>query len=165
MLRIPALADAQVIFKKYAQDMEVTRYLIWRPHKDVGVTEEFIQRCIASWSNGEAFPWVIVRKTDNELIGMFELRIDQFRADFGYVIAKEYWRLGYATEVANLVVEWALNHEEIYRVWATCDVENIASARVLEKVGMVREGTLRRFAVHPNISSEPRDSYCYSAVR
>ena len=48
---------------------------------------------------------------------------------------------------------------------AIFDVENVASARVLEKVGMQLEGKLRRNIVHPNISSEPRDSYCYSAVK
>jgi len=108
---------------------------------------------------------VIVRKSDHELVGMLELRIDHWRADLGYVIAQEYWGNGYATEVTKSVVEWALMQADIFRVWATCDVENPASARVLEKAGMQREGILRRFTVHPNISDEPRDSYCYSAVK
>jgi RimJ/RimL family protein N-acetyltransferase len=53
----------------------------------------------------------------------------------------------------------------IYRVWATCDVENLASAHVLEKAGMQKEGILRRYILHPNISPEPRDSYCYSVIK
>jgi RimJ/RimL family protein N-acetyltransferase len=44
-------------------------------------------------------------------------------------------------------------------------VENIASARVMEKAGMAREGLLRRYVVHPNISAEPRDAYLYAVVR
>ena len=165
ILRVPVLNDATVIFQKYAQDMEVTKFLVWYPHENINTTKDFIQKCILSWNNGKAFPWVIVRKKDNELVGMFELRIDKFRADIGYVIAKEYWGLGYATEVTKLVIDWVLSQESIYRVWATCDIENIASARVLEKVGMKREGILRRFTIHPNICGEPRDSYCYSAVK
>jgi hypothetical protein len=53
----------------------------------------------------------------------------------------------------------------IFRVWALCDVDNLASARVMEKVGMQREGILRRWILHPNLSDEPRDVYCYSVVK
>ena len=53
----------------------------------------------------------------------------------------------------------------MYRVYAYCDVENLASARVMEKAGMSFEGVLRRWGVHPNRSSEPRDCRCYAAVR
>ena len=55
--------------------------------------------------------------------------------------------------------------EAIFRIWAVCDLDNFASARVLEKAGMQREGVLRRYILHPNISSEPRDVYCYATVR
>ncbi|MBA4375590.1 MAG: hypothetical protein C0401_05385 [Anaerolinea sp.] len=81
-------------------------------------------------------------KKDHELIGMIELRLDQHCADLGYVIAREYWGNGYATEITQSVVEWAVAQESIYRVWAICDIENLASARVLEKTGMQREGIL-----------------------
>ena len=52
-----------------------------------------------------------------------------------------------------------------YRVWATFDVDNKDTARVLERVGMQREGTLRNWLMHPNISEKPRDCYCYSIVK
>jgi len=48
---------------------------------------------------------------------------------------------------------------------AVCDVENIASARVMEKAGLSREGVLRRWLVHPNLGPEPRDCYGYARVR
>ena len=50
-------------------------------------------------------------------------------------------------------------------MWAVCDIDNLASARVMEKAGMQREGILKRWSVHPNISAEPRDSYCYAVVK
>ena len=165
LLRLPISEDADVIFKKYAQDPIVSKYLVWRPHDNVNITKEFIHRCILCWSNGNAFPWVITRRCDNELIGMFELRIEKYSADLGYGIAREYWGNGYATEITKSVIEWVMTQENIYRVWATCDTENIASARVLEKAGMQREGILRRFIIHPNISETPRDCYCYSVVK
>ena len=165
LLRLPVLDDTDAVFQKYAQDQVVTKYLIWRPHENINVTRDFIRRCVQCWKDETAFPWIVVRKNDDELVGMLELRIAESRADLGYAIAREYWGNGYATEITKSVIEWAMAQENIFRVWATCDVENLASARVLEKAGMQREGILRRFTVHPNISDEPRDSYCYSVVK
>ena len=52
---------------------------------------------------------------------------------------------GYITEAVKSIVDWAFKQQEIYRVWSVCDVDNIGSARVMEKVGMQREGILRRW--------------------
>ena len=164
-LRFPTLDDAEEIFLKYAQDQEVTKYLVWPPHNSIRQTKEFIQSCEQRLENGDAFPRIIEIKSTDELIGMIDLRIDRHRADFGYVIAREYWGKGYATEALKSVVELALSQERIFRVWAVCDVENIASARVMEKAGLEREGILRSYIVHPQISDEPRDCFCYSIVK
>ena len=125
VLRPPVLDDADAIFRKYAQDPEVTKYLVWRPHESIVATRVFIRRCIQCRKDGTAFPWVIARQQDDELAGMLELRIDGFRADLGYVIAQKYWGNGYATEVTKAMVEWALLQQGIYRVWATCDIEKL----------------------------------------
>ena len=69
------------------------------------------------------------------------------------------------TEILNEVTAWALRQRSVYRIGAVCDVDNVGSARVLEKAGFVREGLLRRWLVHPNISDEPRDCYSYARVR
>ncbi len=69
------------------------------------------------------------------------------------------------SEAVAAMVEWALAQPTIYRVWATCDVDNVASARLLERVGMEREGVLRRWLIHPSLSAAPRDCACYSIVK
>src|SRR5215831_19227433 len=69
------------------------------------------------------------------------------------------------TEAVKSIVDWALKQREIYRVWSVCDVDNVGSARVMEKVGMQKEGILRRWSVHPSISPEPRDAYCYAITK
>ena len=165
ILRPPTLDDAEEIFTKYAQDPDVTRYMIWSPHQDITVTREFLERCLKCWSDETAFPWAITLKGDGALLGMIEMRIAGHKANFGYGLARQYWNQGYTTEAAKALVEWALAQEGIYRAWAVCDCENLASARVLEKAGLEREGILRRFSIHPNISPEPRDSYLYAAVK
>jgi RimJ/RimL family protein N-acetyltransferase len=165
VLRIPSLADAGAIFNSYAQDPKVLRYLTWLPHKNIQETEGFVAECIGGWKSGARFPYVIVLSESDEVMGMIEIRINDFRADVGYVISRQHWGKGMAPEALRSLVNWALGQEAIYRVWALCDVDNLASARVLEKVGMQREGLLRRQIIHPNISDEPRDCHCYAAVK
>ena len=69
------------------------------------------------------------------------------------------------TEALAQVVYWAMGEDGIWRIGAGCDVENFASARVMEKAGLAKEGILRRWITHPNISSEPRDWVSYAKVR
>lgn len=165
LLRPPTLEDAAPIYEGYGQDPEVTRFLIWKPHKNLTETQAFIQRSLAVWEAGSAFPWVLVLKQENQLIGMLELRIEDHKADLGYVLAKAHWGEGFATEAAQLIVDWALAQPEIFRVGAVCDVDNLASARVLEKVGMQREGILRRWLRRPSDGKQPRDCYAYAIIK
>lgn len=165
VLRRPTLEDARDIFERYTQDPVVTQYLRWRPHKDIAQTESFIQRCLHAWDTGQGFPYVITLRQERGPIGMIDLRISGHRAEIGYVLARAHWGHGYMTEAAKALVDWALNQPAIYRVWAVCDVENAASIRVLEKVGMKREGVLRRWLIHPNVSDEPRDCFCYAMTK
>lgn len=164
-LRPPALSDAETIFDTYATDPEVTRYLIWQPHKDIEETKTFLTRCAEGWSTGKDYPWAITLKESGELMGMVGLRIHEFKADIGYCLGRQFWGNGFATEAVTPIIGWALVQPEIFRVWAMCDVDNSASARVLEKVGMKREGIMRRSQMHPAVSNEPRDSYCYAIVK
>ncbi len=164
-LRPPVMADAVEIFRQYARDREVTRYVSWRPHSSIKVTQEFLRRCLKVWKDGTAFPYVILSGADNQLLGMIEIRIQGWKADIGYGLAQAYWGKGIATEAARTLVGWALDQPEIYRVWAVCDVDNAASRRVLEKCGMQCEGLLKRWLVHPGISQEPRDCYCYAITK
>lgn len=164
-LRPPAMDDATSILREYAQDPDVTRYLSWRPHGNIEATREFLNRSLAALEKASAFFWVITLKGDDGPVGMIEMRIDGPRADLGYVLAKRFWSKGYMTEALEPLVKWALQQDDLYRVWAFCDVENRASARVLEKVGMQREGLLHRWFVHPNLGNVPRDCYCYAKVK
>lgn len=164
-MRKPALPDADEIFRQYARDAEVTKYLTWSPNRAVDETRDFLRGCLDNWDNGQSFHWVIVRKKDDRILGMITARVDGHKWELGYVLARAYWGRGYMTEVVKALVQWGLEQPEIQRIWAVCDLDNPASARVMEKAGMRREGVLRRWSVHPNISAEPRDSYCYAIVK
>lgn len=165
VLRKPELGDARVILETYARDEEVTRYLTFRPDQSNDETLSFVHRALDCWENGTSFTWVIMLKQPDRLIGMIEARMDRWHANLGYVLARQYWNKGYMAEAVKAVVDWALAQPEILRVWAVCDVENAASARVLEKAGMQKEGVLRRWALLPNRSETPRDCLCYAKVK
>ncbi len=156
--------DAEAIFAAYAQDQEVTKYLTWQPHRTIEETRTFVEGRIAAWETGNDFAWGI-RLHSEPLIGGIALRLNDFKVDLGYVIARAYWGKGFATEAVQALVDWALKQPQIVRVWATCDIENPASAKVMEKVGMIREGILRKWLIHPQAGETPRDCLCYSIVR
>jgi RimJ/RimL family protein N-acetyltransferase len=165
LLRRPVEADASAIFDGYAQDQEVVRYLVWRPHTSIAQTREYLAQCHAGWIAGTDLTWALTLHGDDRLVGMIAIRPRGYKNDIGYVLARTHWGRGLMGEAGRAIVELAFTDPAVYRVWAVCDVDNHASARVLEKIGMTREGLLRRWIIHPNLSDEPRDSLCYSRVR
>lgn len=87
------------------------------------------------------------------------------RVSVGYVLARAAWGQGYASEALRAVIEASWADPRVFRIWAVCDVDNPASARVMEKAGMRREGRMARYVVHPNVSDEPRDAYLHAVTR
>lgn len=162
-LRRPCTDDAPAIFSRYAQDREVTRYVLWLPHQTVADTEEFLKACDDAWDLGIGHrPWVIEREGD--LIGMIGVTIQARRAEVGYVLARDMWGNGYMTEALRAVIAHCFETDQLDRVWAVADVDNPASSRVMERAGMTYEGTLRAWARHPAVDGA-RDCTCYAAVR
>jgi RimJ/RimL family protein N-acetyltransferase len=165
LLRKPRLEDTRAIFEGWAQDEEVTRYLTWRPHQKIEETQAFLQSCLLAWERETRFPYMITLIESGEVFGMIDPRLEGPKVAIGYVVARASWGKGYVPEATRAVIDWAFQQSSIYRVYATTDIENIASQRVLEKVGMQREGLLRKYIVHPNIRDVPRDSYIYAITK
>lgn len=164
-LRAPRIEDADAIFREYAADSEVTRYMIWVPHESVDSVREFLKTALQHWEDGTEFSWVIKERTGSGAIGMISTGVRAHKVGIGYVLARRCWNRGYMTEVVSAVSDWLLSQSGVYRVWAVCDIENIGSARALEKSGFDCEGTLRRWIVLPNCANEPRDCYMYARTR
>jgi len=143
----------------------VLRYLSWGPN-DLNATREFLARVAehATRSPRQAFELAIVRREDDELIGGLRLSHQsalQRDASVGYLLRRDAWGVGYATEATRALVDYGFGTLGVHRIWATCDVDNVASARVLEKTGMRREGILRSHMPH---GDGWRDSYLYALV-
>lgn len=160
-LRASTLADAEATLKNYAQDPAVTRYLPWRPHPGIETTQAILQRFEKSWQDGTAFPFGIALSEGGEVIGCIELRPKGESAELGYVLGQAYWGRGIMTEALKAVLDWALGPGGFRRAEATCDGENLASVRVMEKAGMERQGLRPKHTLHPNLSPEPRDAWAF----
>ena len=165
VLRVPHVDDSLTAFTSWTQDKDVTRYLTWRPHQRIEQTQEFIRSCLSAWEHETRFPYMITLKASNEVIGMIDPRVEGSKVGIGYGVARAHWGKGYVTEATHAIINWAFQQPSIYRVYATTDIENVASQRVLEKVGMQCEGILRRYIIHPNVSDVPRDSYMYAIIK
>jgi RimJ/RimL family protein N-acetyltransferase len=164
LLRPAELADAPAIFTRYAQDPEVTRYLPWRPHQSMAETEAYLIQVIDADREGTHIHWAITRAAEGAFLGMISLQVVRHEAEVGFVLARAEWGQGYMTEALIAVLGAAFSVPAIQRVWGLCDVENVASTRVMEKAGMHREGLRPEFA-HFNVSQAPRDVYVYAVSR
>jgi ribosomal-protein-alanine N-acetyltransferase len=165
VLRKPEIADAEAIFARYSSDPEVTRFLGWARHRTLEETRAFLEFSNAEWQRWPAGPYLIWSRETGHLLGGTGLAFETpFRAATGYVLARDAWGLGYATEALGGVVGTAAR-VGLHRIYALCHPDHRASWHVLEKCGFQREGLLRRHAEFPNLrAGESGDVLCYARV-
>ncbi len=149
----------------YASDPEVVRYMAWGPNTERD-TRDAVKRWLAEQASEPrlSFSLAIVLRAEEHLIGSCSIRVSdqESRAGhIGYCLNRDYWGRGYASEAARALVAFGFGQLGLHRIFATCDTRNLASARVLEKAGMRREGHLRE---HKRIRGEWRDSYLYAIL-
>jgi ribosomal-protein-alanine N-acetyltransferase len=162
LLRRPSLGDAESIFSRYASDPEVTRYLSWPTHRSIEDTRRFLELSESEWQKWHAGPYLIESRDDGRLVGSTGFGFETpLRAATGYVLARDAWGRGYATEALLAILALAPD-VGIRRLHALCHPEHFASQRVLEKCGFDREGLLQCHSEFPNLRpGEPCDVLCY----
>jgi ribosomal-protein-alanine N-acetyltransferase len=145
----------------YASDPLVVRFMDWGPNT-IEDTRFYLDRIVDPPRTQH--PFAVVRRADDAVIGAVEAQItsvEHRRADMGYVFARAAWGHGYASEAAAALLRYGFDRLGLHKISATCDPVNGASARILEKIGMRREGVLRE---HLLIRGEWRDRLLYAAV-
>lgn len=164
-LRRPHDEDAEAIFARYAADSEVTRLVGWPVHHSVDDTRAFLRFSDDHWERWPAGAYLAWSRADGTLLGSTGLLFETpLRAMTGYVLARDAWGRGYATEALAAMVEVA-RAAGVLRLFALCHADHRASARVLEKCGFSLEGTLRRYAEFPNLRpGDPQDVLCYATI-
>jgi RimJ/RimL family protein N-acetyltransferase len=154
--------DARAIFERYAADPDVTRYLSWPCHASVEDTKAFVKFSDAEWARWPVGPLLIFARDTGRLLGGSGLMMETPAcAATGYVLAKDAWGRGYATEALGAMVDLAAELR-VARLYALCHTEHQASRHVLEKCDFTCEGVLPRHFVFPNLSPEPLDVFSYA---
>lgn len=153
------------VVHRYASDYEVVRFMEWGPNTEAD-TQAFVARAVAAQAEEPrtAYELAVVRRADGRLVGSSGLHVrgaDARSGWIGYCFARAFWGRGYATEAAKALLGLGFDGLGLHRVWATCDVENHASARVLEKAGLIREGRLRE---HKWVKGHWRDSFLFALL-
>ena len=162
LLRRPDPGDAQPIFDRYASDPEVTRYLAWPRHVSIEDAQAFLGYSHAEWRQWGCGPYLAYARSDGRLLGSTGLAFESRDvASTGYVLARDAWGAGYATEMLRAMIAVARGIG-LRRLYAVCHVDHLASARVMEKGGLAPEGVLPRHTVFPNIGPERVDVRCYA---
>jgi [ribosomal protein S5]-alanine N-acetyltransferase len=163
-LRKPTTDDAPAILRRYASDVEVTRLLGWPRHESIEHTEAFLASSEDEWSRRGVGPYLILDNAGT-LVGTTGLHVEKpHRAATGYVLARDAWGRGYATEAVGAMVELAASLR-IRRLYALCHPDNRGSSRVLQKAAFALEGVLRRHTVFPNLDpAEPQDVECWARI-
>ena len=165
LLRRPTGADAEAIFARYSSDPEVTRYLGWPRHTAVEDTRAFIAFSDAEWQRWPGGPYLIESRETGILLGGTGLGFETLhRAATGYVLARDAWGRGYATEALRAVIAVA-EGVSVHHLYALCHPEHEASWHVLEKCAFTREATLRWYSEFPNLRpGESRDVFYYARI-
>lgn len=164
LLRPFTEADTDAIFALQSNP-HVLRYWDSPPWTERARAERFIARCRQMEQEGTGARVAIERVSDRVFIGwccLVEWNPDYRSATLGYCLDDSAWGQGFATEAADALLQWAFDTLDLNRVQSDADTRNTASARVLEKLGFVREGTLRENCI---VNGEVSDSWVYGLLR
>ena len=164
ILRKMTLNDVEAVFA-YASDPEVSRYTLWEAHRSIEDSRAFLKLTTQKYENGGEPDWGIVYKGNGCLVGVCGLvnwEAEHARAEVGFVLSREYWGRGLMSEAVRAILRFGFERMNLNRIEARCIAENAASARVMEKAGMVYEGTLRQ---REYIKGAYRDIKLYAILR
>ena len=149
LLRQYKMSDAKQMFKNYATDPNVTKFLNWDPYKSVEEVEAFLTESIKAYDNLDTYNWAI--QYNGEMIGSISTTYINDRdsaCEVGYCIGKDYWNKGIMSEALEAVIGFLFHEIHMHRIMAKHDVDNPASGKVMQKCNMTFEGKFRKFYLH-----------------
>lgn len=158
-LKIFTIADLDD-FMEWAADDKVTKYLLWNSYISRSDGEGFFRNVI------EKHPWFKAICFGKKVIGSITLEqgkdVYSCKAELGYVISRKYWNKGFATQAIKSAIQIGFKDLDIERIEAFVDPANIASQRVLERNGFIKEGLLKNSLVQKGII---KDRFLYAIFK
>lgn len=146
ILRPFTMSDAEPMYRNWASDPEVTKYLTWPTHSSMEVSEKVLESWCPHNEDVENYQWAIVLKEINEPIGsiaVVKLNNDIESADIGNCMGRNWWGQEIMPEALTAIIDFFFNEVGLNRIAAAHDVNNPKSGRVMQKAGMTYEGTWR----------------------
>ena len=166
ILRKFTMEDAELMLRNWASDPEVTKYLTWPAHESIAITDMVLRDWVSGYERADQYKWAIVSKDGNgEPIGSIDtVRLDDNvdAAEIGYCMGKAWWGRGLMTEALKAVVDYLIGEAGMNRVCARHDPRNVGSGKVMQKAGMIYEGTLRQ---SDRNNMGVCDTACYSILK
>lgn len=149
VLRKFKLDDAKDMFDSYCSRDIVTKYLRWLPHKDIKDTIKYLSEVVLpKYEQEYTYCWAIELKETGRVIGCIEVRpeFQTKKCTVGWVLSDDYWSKGFMSEAAKVVIDFMFE-EGFVRVQSHHQIGNIASGKVMQKIGMSYEGRLKKYDI------------------
>ena len=147
LLRRFTLDDARAMYKNWASDPDVTKFLTWPAHSGIDVSKAVLEEWVSLYAEKNYYQWAIVLKEHgNDPIGSISaVRMDEEidMVHIGYCLGKEWWRRGIMSEALKAVMDFFFDRVGANRVESRHDPRNPHSGMVMKKCGMKYEGTMR----------------------
>ncbi|SEK24739.1 GNAT family N-acetyltransferase [Paenibacillus sp. OK003] len=163
-LRRLKIEDASDYFT-FASNPLVTTFTWWDYHKSIEDSLKYINYVIEKYESKGAYHWGIVYKDTNKLIGRTGfVSIDEFhkKTEIGFALSNDFWKMGIITEATKPIIRYGFEELELNRIEGRCNFENFGSEKVMNKLGMTFEGTLRE---QLNIKGKYTDQKMFSILR
>jgi ribosomal-protein-alanine N-acetyltransferase len=147
ILRRFLIDDAENMFKNWASDDEVTKYLTWPSHQNTDVSKKIIEQWLKEYEKNDRYNWAIVLKEINEPIGSISVvkQSDDIKmVHVGYCIGKTWWNKGFVSEALTRLLRFFFEDVGVNRIEARHDPDNPNSGKVMRKCGMKYEGRMRQ---------------------
>ena len=151
LLRRFVIEDAGAMYRNWASEDEVTKFLTWPTHSGVEVSRAVLSSWIADYQKPDFYNWAIERKEIGEVIGnisVVQMKENIKCAEIGYCMGTRWWGAGIMPEAGKAVIKYLFEEVGCNRIAATHDKNNPKSGRVMQKIGMTYEGTLRKAGVN-----------------
>ena len=147
VLREFSLDDAEAMYRNWASDPEVVKYLTWPVHADVDVSKEVLKDWVSSYIQKDYYQWAIVLKENgNDPIGSIsavKVNDDIDMVHIGYCMGRDWWHQGIMSEALQAVMDFFFDEVGANRIESRHDPRNPHSGMVMKKCGMKYEGTMR----------------------
>jgi ribosomal-protein-alanine N-acetyltransferase len=166
ILRKLELIDAQSVFDHWLSDERVSDNRVNAAHKAVSETIKRVTKIVTEYESKECCYWGIELKSSGELIGeidLYDFDSSTENCEVSYSLGYNWWNNGYGTEALQAVVEFGFTQMNIHKISAAHNIDNPASGKIMMKVGMVQEGTIRHMI--RNSKNQYKDCAVYGILQ